>query len=357
MTVAYWIFNYMPEWEAASKEAQFLLREHHHSAGARLFSLDSRRWRLRVFGREKHIPLTYGFPALPLLYILAKRHPINHLFASPGERIILPWVARFQSILTISKETNSVDSFERNRDHLARFRYVVVERPRHLELLRQLDITNVTTIYPPAHQRPYRPARSPFTVLFASSPLGKHNMLSRGVLLLIKVAQILPHVQFILAWRRYNRNEVESWIANANVENITVVDGVVDMSSLYDAAHVAILPGLDYASFKPSPHSAIESLAHGKPVLLSRVTSLADIVSDQKCGVVFEPTVEGLEKAIVTAMNEYETLQRNCHTCIRNQFSPDIFLKKYRDLYHGILSERSGASCAGTIDVGQRRRG
>ena len=49
--IAYWIFNYMPHWEAASKEAQTLLRTFGGKYTTQLFSLNQdRRLKLRGSG-------------------------------------------------------------------------------------------------------------------------------------------------------------------------------------------------------------------------------------------------------------------------------------------------------------------
>ena len=48
-------------------------------------------------------------------------------------------------------------------------------------------------------------------------------------------------------------------IAAAGVQNVSVINGYVeDMGALYDSVHATVLPGLDYTSFKPAPHSALE---------------------------------------------------------------------------------------------------
>ncbi len=88
---------------------------------------------------------------------------------------------------------------------------------------------------------------------------------------------------------------------------------------------------------KPCPHSGLESLAHGRPVLVSRPTSIAHIVKQTDCGVLFEPTEESLESAILELRRRYDDYQRNCHSTVERRFSPDVFLMRYQRLYESML--------------------
>jgi hypothetical protein len=97
--IAYWIFNYMPHWEAASKEAQMLLLAFSGQFSTTLFSLNQNR-RLKWRGQEKYFPLPEVLAAFPLLYQIARSHRINHLFSSGGERLLAPRISQRTAILT-----------------------------------------------------------------------------------------------------------------------------------------------------------------------------------------------------------------------------------------------------------------
>jgi glycosyltransferase involved in cell wall biosynthesis len=340
----------MPHWEAASKEAQTLLRAFGNQFTTRLFSLNQNR-RLTLRGQEKYFPLPEACAALPLLFQIARRHRINHLFSSGGERLLAPRISHLTSVLTICKEPRSVDIFEKNRSHLARFKYIVVESMRHQEILRQLDIADrkIRLIYPPATKVDYKPASPPFKVLFASSPPGPHQFLSRGILLLLRVAARLPEVQFILVWRKRHYEALRRLIAAAGVGNVSVINGyVADMGALYDAAHATILPGLDFTSFKPAPHSALESLGRGKPLLLTPTSSIADLVTQWRCGLVCEPTLAGFEAAVRSLMARYGEFQANCQRTAAACFSREVFIAKYRLLYEELLQGGAVPAAAAT---------
>jgi glycosyltransferase involved in cell wall biosynthesis len=90
-------------------------------------------------------------------------------------------------------------------------------------------------------------------------------------------------------------------------------------------------------SLKPCPHSGLDAMAHGKPVLVSQSTSIADLIQKNQCGMAFEPTVEGLECSILELMVNYKFYQKNCHPTIERSFSTDYFLSQYRQIYNTML--------------------
>jgi glycosyltransferase involved in cell wall biosynthesis len=338
--IAFWIFNYMPHWEAASKEAQMLLRAFGAQYTTQLFSLNQNR-HLRLRGQEKYLPLPEALAAFPLLYQVARSHRVNHLFSSGGERLLAPRLSQRTSILTICKEPGSIDAFERNRQHLARFQYIVVESRRHKEIMKQcgIDEHRIKLIYPPAAKMVYKPAQGPFKILFASSPPGENQFLSRGIFLILRAAQRLPEVQFTLVWRDRHHEALRGLIREAGVDNVSVINGYVDdMGALYDRTHATVLAGHDYASFKPAPHSALESLGRGKPVLVTPTSSIADIVRKGRCGVVFEPKIASFEEAIRELMGRYQEIQPNCHRTVDLVFSKETFIERYRLLYEELLA-------------------
>jgi glycosyltransferase involved in cell wall biosynthesis len=338
--VGYWIFNYAPKWEAASKEVERLSTQFADTFETNVISMNLKNQKVSLRGRVKYLPLPYALVGLPLLSRVAASFQINHFFASLGEYRLLPRLNRFNTVLTITKDTESLDDIEKNAGNLKTVKKIVVESEWHRELLLQVGIEReaVHLIYPGVETKPYQPATGQFKILFATSPLGSYGFLTRGVYLLIQVAQRLPQVRFVLVWRESNYEKLSNLLAEANVTNIDVLNGYIpDMDEVYRSAHAAILPGLASNSLKPCPHSGLEALAHGKPLLVSRPTSIANLIQQNRCGVVFEPTVECLERSILELMGSYNLYQKNCQPTIESNFSLDYFLAQYRQIYNLML--------------------
>ena len=337
--VRYWVFNYMPQWEGVSKEIASLREGLGGTIDGSLVSLDTKERRLALKGREQRVPLPYGLPLYPLLKRHAGNPGVNHLFASGGERWLTPLLARPNGILTVAKDTTSLGAYERNGESFRRFGAVVVQSERDREIMRQLGVGEAALrlIRPGVDPVPYREGPDPFTILFASSPLTAEHFLSRGIYLMVRAAARLPDVRFLLVWRRRHLAKLQRVIAGARATNIEILDGVIpDMGALYDRVHATILPALEQRSFIPCPRSALESLAHGKPLLLSSCVALAGGVARAGAGVVFAPTSDGLEAAIRRLGEHYAEYQSCTQRHVAEHFSPRVHLELYRRLYQQV---------------------
>jgi glycosyltransferase involved in cell wall biosynthesis len=333
--VLYWIFNYMPQWEAVSKEVASLRQGLQGTVDGSLVALNSKEGGLQLRGQEKRIPLPYGLPLFPLLGPYASRFDVNHLFASGGERLLTPIISRHNGVLTIAKDTGLRD-FDRNRESLIRLRAIVVQGERDREVLLQLGVRKeaIYLIRPGIAASPYNKAEGPFTILFASSPLTASDFLSRGIYLMIQVARLLPEVQFLLIWRKRHLTKLKQVVAAASLRNIMISSGLIgDMAAVYDQVHASVLPGLEHRSFIPCPRSGLESLAHGKPLLVSNLVSIASTVADARAGVVFDPSAASLKAAILQLQQDYPAYQANTQRYIQDRFSPATHLELYRRLY------------------------
>lgn len=337
--VLYWVFNYMPQWEAVSKEVATLLHGLQDTIDGTLVSLNTKYRRLGLTGSEKRIPLPHGLALYPLLKPYASRFDINHLFASGGERFLTPMISRRTGILTLAKDTSSLGSFERNKDSLNRLKAIVVQARRDREILQQMGIREeaLQIIRPGVPIARYSAAEGQFTILFASSPLTADDFLSRGIYLIARASALLPDVRFVLVWRKRHLAKLERILADAGTKNVEVINGLIDnMGSIYDRVHATVLPGLEHRSFIPCPRSGLESLAHGKPLLLSHLVSLAESVVASQAGIAFEPTTGGLVAAVRELQRDYPFYQANTQQYIADKFSTTTHLELYRRLYRSL---------------------
>jgi glycosyltransferase involved in cell wall biosynthesis len=338
--VRFWIFNYMPQWEGVSQELASVRDGLREQVDGSIVSLDTkqRAWALR--GRDKRIPLPHGLALYPLIRSWVGRAEVNHLFASAGERWLTPLLGRYDGVLTVAKDTPGPLAYERNAESFRRLRAVVVQSERDREILGRFGLRPgaLRLIRPGVALAPYRAARGPFTILFASSPLTAGHFRSRGVHLIVGAAARLPDVRFLLVWRRRHVDRLRRMLAEAGVTNVEILDGVVpDMGAVYDRVHATILPALEPHSFIPCPRSGLESLAHGKPLLASHAVDLASGVAEAGAGLAFEPTVAALEQVIRRLQADYDAYQSRTQPYVTRRFSPAVHLELYRRLY-GVTS-------------------
>jgi glycosyltransferase involved in cell wall biosynthesis len=340
--IAYWAYNYAPQWEAASMEVDALMNAYRDRYDMVLIAQNLNTRTLHLRGNKKSLPLPFSLAALPYMKRLASSVQINHIFASPAEPILLPRIGGHNTILTVTKDADSLNKFEKNLPHLRKLRHIVVESEWHMELLYQagLNSNTVQLIYPGSQVKPYVPAQGNFKILFATSPLNNDMFLARGIYLILRVAALLPQVQFILTWREMHYDHLKRLIEQDGLTNVEVRNGYIpNMNEVYHSVHATILPGLTSSSLKPAPHSALDSLAHGKPVLISSPSSIAGLIGRNQCGVVFEPSVDSLVQSIRHLMDHYDRYQPNCHPTIEQCFSRQFFLERYGEIYASMLSE------------------
>ena len=345
--IAYWMFNYEPKWEAVSAELDCLAEHANSEFETHIYSFNRRQGIISMRGKKRAFPLPCAVAFLPFLRKIAFRYNINHIFASAAERLLTPKLAGGASILTVSKGTGSLSSIEKNFDHLRKFAFVVVESDRDKQIMEQAGVaaTSIRLIRPGFEIASYVPARVPFRLLFASSPFGKHQFLGRGIYLILEAAQRLRDVEFLIVWRESYAQRLVSLVHERQLSNVKVRDGYVpNMGEVYDSVHGSIIPALDYGSVKPCPHSGVESLAHGKPIVTSSMCSLASIVRRRECGVCCEPNTEDLVAAIERLRDDYDRLQANCHEVVREIFSPEYFRREYMSLYRAMTEYTTGAA-------------
>ena len=339
-SIAYWIFNYRPKWEAASKEVRLLMDAMAHRFDVYLYSFNFNEKKPCLFGKAKKIPLPIGAGLLPFYFHEMKKYTINHLFASPAERMLSRHLCKHNSVLTITKDTSSLARFERNLPYLKRFKSVVVESDRHKSLLVQggLKETSVRLVYPGFEEKPYVKAGNPFTILFATSPLHNDDFLSRGIYLMIDVAKRMPDIQFVFIWRKKAYQKLRQLVKKSTVENILVRNELIpDMDPVYQSVHAVILPGLESCSLKPCPHSGIEGISHGKPVLASSASSMARIINSEKCGIIFDPDSAQLIQSILQLRDNYASYQKNCSGVIKKYFSREHYIDSYTQIYGDLI--------------------
>lgn len=340
--IAFWTYNYAPQWEAASMEVNTLFKEFENKYDVRLISQNLTSKKLRVRGNHKELPLPFSLVGLPFFAKIAGSFDINHLFSSPSEPILLSRIGSRNTVLTITKDSETLKGFEKNLHHLKKLKYIVVESEWHQELLIQggIDKNRVKLIYPGAVIKKYHPANEPFTIMFATSPLQEEQFLSRGIYLLLKAAAHLPDVRFVLIWRNVDYDRLVKLIHQNGLKNVDVRNGFIpNMERLYQSIHSVILPGLTSGSLKPTPHSALDSLSHGKPVLISSPSSIANLVKHSQCGVVFDPTTRSLVQAVRHLIDHYNEYQKNCHSTIEQCFSETVFLENYAEIYKSMLPD------------------
>lgn len=330
-----------PQREGISKEL-FLLHRHNRKSFVVGTSPDGG----VVTSREQRY---VGIPSklLPFLRygvrLIERRFDLLHIFQGmdcyhylkvKGSRPIVLTAISIENILSM--------------DHYRRVRMIVVEcnRDREKLLANGFNPAQVKVIYPGSDLSVFNdnvpPPTGRFRILFASSPFSMEYMEPRGVRLMLEAAKLKTDVEFVLLWRKRGDTlgQLQQWIGELDLKNITVInEDIEQMNRMFVETHATIVPFTSDKHTKSCPNSAIESLATGRPVLLSDKVGIADIVKEGHCGKVFTPEVSSLVAAINDLQHDYVVCGGNARSCAVWHFDETVFISSYMKLYSSILCE------------------
>lgn len=337
--------RYRPGWEATSKEIELLVR----SFGGSLHDLHLEG--LSRFRFQKNF-LSYHFAYYPFVFpflYFSSRKKIIHLYTSFRDT---PYLRLFpkENMLITSPNFHSREQLKKVLSSLKKARRLIVQSPLQEKELLALGIApeKISLVYPPVDLEQFsyhKPEESTFTLLNASCPGKAKNLEKRGIFFLLENESVLRETGTLIKflWRDGFADflkcaEEMSLVTSLNSSVFTFEQKIsFAMQDEYAKVHATLIPYLRLDPFlKLIPLSAVESLAAGKPVLVSSQTGIAEIIRTEKCGVVFEPSREGLRKGIEELKKNYLRYQKNCRKTAEKYFSPKEFLKKHQEIYNSL---------------------
>lgn len=325
---------YSPDNEAVSKEI-FLL--HNHFPRSFVYGIASD---FLKFSLKKRYLVHFDRPyrlAPKFIPVIEKRFDISHIYHSLDNWYFLEHLEKKPIILTGATGGNVLD-----RKKYEKIEKIVVESKYDFMRVKNAGIAEekIKLIYPglDLSKFSYTAPEGGFSILFASSPFAKGYFAARGVDLLLSASELCRDVHFILLWRKWAGTVDLIKTMVQNKKNVTLnLEHIKDISGLLDRVHAVIAPFTSQQLTKPCPHSVIECLAAGKPVLVSDKVGIAHIIQEKQCGVVFRPDTGDLMRAIAELKKNYTEYQKNARTCAEEHFSKEIFLTQYELIYSAIL--------------------
>lgn len=316
----------IPQAEALSQEIEALRREF----GGELNTLNPN-------GQSPvYLPrLFFGLPQLARLRRRETTVQLHHVY-NPDP---FPFpVLRLLKRPVVYGVTSGVGAKKPNVAYFNRLAAVVVPDERSLAQLQQWGVRNVRLIragidtarfsYTPA------PPGKEFWVLAASAPWTTEQFASKGIDALLAAAQQNPALRLVFLWRDVLLKEMLRRVEQAKLaDRATVINGLADVNARLGQVHATIALASQPGIVKSYPHSLLDSLAAGKPVLVSRAIPMADYVEANGCGVVVEKvTPEAILAAIDQLAANYTAAQKATEPA-RDDFSMAGMIESYREIY------------------------
>jgi glycosyltransferase involved in cell wall biosynthesis len=183
------------------------------------------------------------------------------------------------------------------------------------------------------------PSTTRFRVLMASAPWASRQLEKKGIRILIEAVREIPDIEVIFLWRGFCLEEMKELVTiNSVEEKVKIVNKNVDILTYFKEIHTTIAPFTTYEESRAYPTSVIESLASGKPVLVSNQIPMASLIEEEECGIVIQPTKDGILLGIEKMRQRYRDLQKNCIPTARKYFSQKRLLDDYTSIYREVLN-------------------
>jgi glycosyltransferase involved in cell wall biosynthesis len=220
---------------------------------------------------------------------------------------------------------------------------VAVSSERSVERLRAWGLENVFLVRPGIDVGRFTcsplPLRSEIRLMVGSAPWTKGQFRSKGVQALLSAARQAPHLRLVFLWRGVLAEEMRRRVRLMGLEKQVVVrNEQVNVNAILASVHASVTLAAAPGIVKAYPHSLLDSLAAGKPVLVSRAIPMADYVEKTGCGVVVESVSPAdILTALETLAARYAALQKSAQEAGRRDFAQENLFTSFRRMYARVL--------------------
>jgi glycosyltransferase involved in cell wall biosynthesis len=282
-----------------------------------------------------------GLHRLATLRRLERDVALHHLYAPQLFWLPLLWFVNRPVVYTV---TAGVDPGRRllPAAFLRRLGAIVVPSRTDLEALHRHGLANAHLIRPGIdvtrfHDSPVPPGPG-LVLLSGSAPWTREQFRTKGVDALLAVARRVPDVRLVFLWRGVLLPELVARVRRLELsERVEILSDRVDVGQVLARVHAAVVlagrPGL----VKAYPHSLLEALVAGRPVLVSDGNPMAEYVRETGCGRVVPRLEEtDLLEAIRCLRRDYATHRARAVEVGRRDFAQDDLVTAHRALYQAL---------------------
>ena len=183
------------------------------------------------------------------------------------------------------------------------------------------------------------PLDGTFKVMVGSAPWTIGQFATKGIDALLAALQKAPWLHLIFLWRGVLFEEMVERIQQMSLENqVEIINQRVDVNTVLARVHASIALATDPAIIKAYPHSLIESLAAGKPILLSRSIPMADYVEQHGCGQLIDRvTPDAILGAIEALIQNYPVIQQAAIQRGGRDFSHEAMIDSFETVYKAVI--------------------
>lgn len=342
--VTYWTGTWDPEREAISKEVETLRRLQHPRGTVVGFSPGNR---TAFRARDGVITLSAGWWMVfrACAAALEPRGDVTHAFGGVDAWHLLRSLGRRPFLFTaVAPGAALAPALYEGVSH-----FVAESEPLAVSLRDAgVPADRISVVYPGVDLECFAPTPLPwsdrFRVLFASSPADPAEIETRGVGLLVELARRHPDIEVIALWRQWGAvgRSRKLLLKLAPPSNFHVEElGSRRMSQVYASVHATACLFAEGVG-KSCPNSVVESLACGRPALVSRTCGIAGVLEASGAGVSSELNPDALDAALDRLRGNLVGLSARARRLAEDQFGMERFCRTYLELYERL----SESGCA-----------
>lgn len=280
--------------------------------------------------------LLFGFHRLPQLRRLEQEIDLFHFYnADPFAFPILRWLRR-PVVYTLS---GGLGSRRPNLAFFNRLAAVTVYDETILAQLQAWGLRNGAVVRSGIEvgrftQQPL-PLAGEVRLLMGSAPWTLAQFQSKGVDALLRAAQQRPNLHLVFLWRGVLAAEMQRRVQELGLERqVTIYNQLVDVNQVLATVHASVVLAADAGIVKAYPHSLLDSLAAGKPVLASRALAMASYAERTGCGVAVETVDAGaILAALDRLLENYPALCRVASVVGQRDFALEQTIAAYNEVY------------------------
>jgi glycosyltransferase involved in cell wall biosynthesis len=179
------------------------------------------------------------------------------------------------------------------------------------------------------------PLGAEIRLMVASAPWTTAQFRSKGIEALLEAACLNRQLQLIFLWRGILVEEMERRIRQLGLEGqVSVINSVVNVNEVLANVHASVALAVGPGIIKSYPHSLLDSLAAGKPVLTSRAIPMSDYVEQVGCGQVIERvTAQDILAGIEALRKNYVARQEAAGRVGQRDFSHQSMVASFQKVY------------------------
>jgi glycosyltransferase involved in cell wall biosynthesis len=266
---------------------------------------------------------------------------LHHVYAPQLFWLPLLWLVKRPVVYTVTAGVDAGRPLP-PAAFLRRLGAIVVPSRADLEALGRHGLGNAHLIRPGIDVTRFVDTPPPpgpgFVLLSGSAPWTRQQFGTKGVDAMLEVARRMPDLRLVFLWRGVLLPELVARVRRLGLsERVEILSDRVDVSRVLARVHAAVVlagrPGL----VKAYPHSLLEALAAGRPVLVSDGNPMADHVRESGCGRVVPGLGEAdLLEAIQRLRQDYAVCRTRAVEVGRRDFSQEDLAAAHRELYRAL---------------------